>query len=378
MSKTVMSTEQNRSRTIIRTSLIGVMANLALSGFKAMVGILSHSIAIIMDAVNNLSDALSSVITIIGTKLSGKAPDREHPFGHGRIEYLSAFLIAALVLYAGIAALVESVRKILHPVLPDYTVPGLIIIAAAVIVKLLLGRYVRKTGQRVNSGSLIASGTDAFFDAVISASTLAAALVYLFFHISLEAWLGAAIALLIIKSGCEMLFHTVSEMLGRRISAELAGRIKGLLLESPEVYGVYDLAVNDYGPDRIQGSVHLEVPESMTAVEIDQLSRDLQRRIYAETGVVLTAIGIYAHREGGEEAVIQEEVYKIVSNHPYFLQMHGFFVDLDTKLMRFDIILAFEAPDRQSLYDHICKDVQDAFPGYQLQIVLDVDASDSL
>ena len=373
-----MSTEQNRSRTIIRTSLIGVMANLALSGFKAMVGILSHSIAIIMDAVNNLSDALSSVITIIGTKLSGKAPDREHPFGHGRIEYLSAFLIAALVLYAGIAALVESVRKILHPVLPDYTVPGLIIIAVAVIVKLLLGRYVRKTGQRVNSGSLIASGTDAFFDAVISASTLAAALVYLFFHISLEAWLGAAIALLIIKSGCEMLFHTVSEMLGRRISAELAGRIKGLLLESPEVYGVYDLAVNDYGPDRIQGSVHLEVPESMTAVEIDQLSRDLQRRIYAETGVVLTAIGIYAHHEGGEEAVIQEEVYKIVSNHPYFLQMHGFFVDLDTKLMRFDIILAFEAPDRQSLYDHICKDVQDAFPGYQLQIVLDVDASDSL
>ncbi|MBQ1791104.1 MAG: cation transporter, partial [Oscillospiraceae bacterium] len=174
----------SREKTIIRTSIIGIVANVFLAAFKAAVGLMSHSIAIVLDAVNNISDAGSSLITIIGTKLAGMEPDKKHPFGYGRIEYLSAMIISVIVLYAGITSFVESVKKILHPETPDYTPVSLIIVAVAVVVKILLGRYVKRVGERVNSDSLINSGKDAMLDAVISASTLAAAVIFLVFHVS--------------------------------------------------------------------------------------------------------------------------------------------------------------------------------------------------
>jgi len=159
-----------RERVIVRTSIIGIVANVLLVAFKAVVGLAANSIAIVLDAVNNLTDALSSVITILGTKLAGKSPDRDHPLGHGRYEYLSAMVIVAIVLYAGITSLVESVRKIIEPEVADYSFVTLVIVAAAVVVKIVLGRYVSAKGKQVDSGSLIASGKDALFDSAISAS----------------------------------------------------------------------------------------------------------------------------------------------------------------------------------------------------------------
>ena len=214
-----------RDRIIIRTSIIGILANVFLAVFKALIGTLTHSIAITMDAVNNLSDAASSLITIIGTKLAGKEPDREHPFGYGRIEYLSAMVIAVLVLYAGITSFVESVKKILHPVTPDYNFTALLIVAVAVLVKIVLGRYVKSVGLKVNSDSLVNSGEDATLDSVISASTLVAAVLYMKTHISLEAWLGAIISVIIIKSGIDMLKDTLSKILGERADAEGGGAV---------------------------------------------------------------------------------------------------------------------------------------------------------
>ena len=216
----------SRHQVIVRTSIVGILANVLLAGFKAVVGMLSHSIAITLDAVNNLSDALSSIITIVGTKLAGKRPDKKHPMGYGRIEYLTATIIAFIVLYAGVTALKESVEAIVHPVKPDYTAVALGIVAASVLVKVALGRFVKATGKRVRSDSLIASGTDATMDAVISASTLAAAGIYLIFGISLEAWLGAIIAAVIIKSGIDMLRETLSEILGERVQKEKAREIQ--------------------------------------------------------------------------------------------------------------------------------------------------------
>ena len=206
--------EVSREKVIVRTSIIGIIANVLLAAFKAAVGLLSHSIAVILDAVNNISDAGSSVITIVGAKLAGREPDKKHPFGYGRIEYLSAMIISVIVLYAGITSLVESIRKIINPETPDYSAVSLIIIGTAVAVKFFLGRYVKATGEKVNSDSLINSGEDARLDAVISASTLLAAAIFLIFHISLEAWLGALISLVIIKSGLEMLKDTISRILG--------------------------------------------------------------------------------------------------------------------------------------------------------------------
>ena len=151
---------------------------------------MTNSIAIVLDAVNNISDAGSSLITIVGTKLAGKEPDKKHPFGYGRIEYLSAMVISVIVLYAGITSFVESVKQIIDPEEPDYNTVSLIIVAVAVGVKILLGRFVKGVGIKVNSDSLINSGEDATLDSIISTSTLVAAGIFIIFHISLEAWLG--------------------------------------------------------------------------------------------------------------------------------------------------------------------------------------------
>ena len=159
-----------RARRITRTSYIGIGANILLAGFKAAVGLLSNSVAIVLDAVNNLTDALSSVLTILGVKLARRPPDEKHPFGYGRIEYFSAIAIAALVLAAGAGSLVESVKKIVHPETPEYGAAALVIVAVAVVAKFLLGRYVSAQGKACNSEALVASGADASFDALISLS----------------------------------------------------------------------------------------------------------------------------------------------------------------------------------------------------------------
>ena len=274
---TVIS-EEKRDMVIIRTSIIGILANVLLAAFKAAIGIMSHSIAVTLDAVNNLSDALSSIITIVGTKLAGRLPDKKHPLGYGRIEYLSAMIVSGIVLYAGITSAVESVKKIIHPEAPDYGIISLVIIAVAVVAKIVLGRYVKAKGKQVNSGSLTASGSDAMFDAILSASVLVSAIIFLMSGLSLEAYVGVIIAGFIIKAGIEMMIETLNEILGVRADKEKTARIKELLCEDPDVRGAYDLIIYNYGPDKDLASVHLELPDTMTAREIDKLTRKLEKR----------------------------------------------------------------------------------------------------
>lgn len=368
---------QSRDRIIIRTSIIGILANVLLASFKAIVGLASHSIAIVMDAVNNISDAASSVITIVGTKLAGREPDREHPFGHGRAEYLSALVISLLVLYAGVAAFRESVKKILDPVVPDYSPTTLLVVAAAVLVKIFLGRYVKRVGKSVNSDSLVNSGEDAMLDAIISASTLAAAVIFLVSHVSLEAWLSAVIALYIIKSGYEMLQDTLSRILGERADAELARDIKATVCSFPEVSGAYDLILHNYGPDSFNGSVHIEVPDTLSADELDKLIRKITMEVYRKHNVILTAVGVYSVNTRDPWAVAErEKVYGIALSHEYVLQIHGFYIDPTEKTLRFDVVISFDAPDRHKVFDEICSDVQREYPDYSIQAVMDSDFSE--
>ena len=367
----------NRDKIIIRTSIIGILANVFLAGFKAVIGIMSNSIAIVMDAVNNISDAASSVITIAGTKLAGKQADKKHPFGYGRIEYMSAMVISMLVLYAGITALVESVKKIIKPDIPDYSAVALVIVAVAVVVKFVLGRYVKHTGETVNSDSLINSGEDAKLDSVISLSTLLAAAIYIFFNISVEAYLGAIIAIIIIKSGVEMLRDTLSKILGERADAQLARDIKETILSYPEIKGAYDLVLHNYGPDSFNGSVHVEVPDILTADTLDRLTRKIILDVYHKHNVLLTGIGIYSYNTQDAEIVaIREKVFKIASENPYVLQTHGFYVDKTQKTIRFDVIVSFDAADRNIVYNEIKEKVQAEYPDYSLEITLDTDFSE--
>ena len=363
-----------REKTVIRTSIIGIIANVFLAGFKAFVGLMTNSIAIILDAVNNISDAGSSIITIVGTKLAGKEPDKKHPFGYGRIEYLSAMIISVIVLYAGITSLVESVKLIINPELPDYNTVSLIIVAVAVVVKIVLGRYVKSVGVKVKSDSLINSGEDATLDSIISASTLVAAAIFLIFNISLEAWLGAVISLVIIKSGIEMLRETISHILGERNDAELARSIQKTVLSFPDVQGAYDLVLNNYGPDTWNGSIHIEVPDTYSAGQLDQLIREISMKVFCEHHVILTAVGVYSVNTKDEESIsAREQVRKIVFSHEFVRQMHGFYLLKDKKTLRFDIVISFDAKDRRAVYSEVVADVQKAFPDYELQVTMDTD-----
>ncbi|MCR4817490.1 MAG: cation diffusion facilitator family transporter [Fretibacterium sp.] len=368
--------EMNRDKIIIKTSITGIVTNVLLASFKAAVGIMSNSIAVTLDAVNNLSDALSSIITIVGTKLAGRLPDRKHPFGYGRIEYLSAMIVSGIVLYAGITAAVESVKKIISPEKPDYSVVSLVIIAVAVVVKILLGRYVKAQGEKVNSGSLTASGADAMFDAVLSLSVLGSAVVFMVSGVSLEAWVGAVISVFIIKSGIDMMSDTVNEILGMRADRKTTARIKQLMEEEPEVRGAYDLVMYNYGPDKNYASVHIELPENMMVRDIDRLTRKLETKVYKETGVFLAGVGVYSFNVGNDEAAqIRKDVREKVLKHDWAVQFHGFYLDLEAREMRFDVVMNFDINPMEGLkilYEEMRRD----YPDYDIEIAPDVDVSD--
>lgn len=366
----------DREKIIVKTSVTGILTNACLSAFKMAVGLISHSIAVVLDGVNNLSDALSSIITIIGTKLAGKAPDRKHPLGHGRIEYLSAMIVSALILYAGITALVESVRKILHPEEADYSVLTLVMLAVAIIAKIFLGRYVKRQGERVHSGALIASGSDASFDAILSASVLASALIFLLSGVSLEAYVGVVIACFILRAGIHMMTETLSAILGQRADAETTRKVREILNSEPEIRGAYDLILHNYGPDRNYASVHVELPDSMTVAEVDTLTHRVEAKVYSETGVILTGVGIYSYNTGNDEAAkIRNKVQEIVLRHDWALQMHGFYVDMEEKAMHFDVVLDFEA-DKEASLRILSDEIRELYPEYTVAIVPDVDISD--
>lgn len=369
-------TALKRNKTIVRTSIIGIAANVMLAAFKAAVGAISNSIAVTLDAVNNLSDAISSIITIIGAKLSAKRPDKKHPLGHGRAEYLSAMIVAAIVLYAGITAFTESVKKIIHPETPDYSTVSLVIIAVAVLVKIILGTFVKRQGVKVNSGSLIASGSDALFDAVLSSSVLASAIIYLIWGISLEAYVGVVISIFIIKSGIEMMKETVNDIIGKRSDPELTKQIKSLICSDGSVMGAYDLIINNYGPDKNYASVHIEVADTLTADEIDVIERRLTEKVYSETGIILTAIGVYSYNtQDNESAQIREKIRKTVMAHEWALQIHGFYVDVSDKNMRFDVVLSFDIEPKEAL-GILYSETAELFPDYKVSIAPDVDLSD--
>ena len=364
----------SREKTIIRTSVIGIIANVCLAAFKAVIGLVTNSIAIVLDAVNNISDAGSSLITIIGTKLAGREPDKKHPFGYGRIEYLSAMIISVIVLYAGVTSFVESVKRIIRPETPEYTAVSLIIVAVAVLVKIFLGRYVKSVGKKVNSDSLVNSGEDATLDSIISASTLAAAGIFLLFGVSLEAWLGAVISLVIVKSGIEMLRDTISQILGEKNDPDLSKNIKQTVCSFPGVEGAYDLVLNNYGPDTWNGSIHIEVPDTYSADQLDHLIRSIQVAVYKQHQVILTAIGVYSVNTKDEEIIeAHKKVRTIVFSHPHVRQLHGFYLIKDQKTMRFDVVISFDAKDRRAVFEEVVADVQKAFPDYTLQATMDTD-----
>ena len=361
----------NRSQKIIRISIIGIVTNMLLAAFKAVVGILASSVAIVMDAVNNLSDALSSVITIIGTKLSERPADREHPFGFGRVEYFSAIIIAAIVLSAGITSLIESVKKIFEPTEPEYTTLTLIIIVVAIVVKLVLGLFVKRQGKQLKSDALIASGSDALFDAIITLATLVSAGIMLLWHVSLDGILGALISVVIIKAGFEMLASPINELLGARVSQELVHDIKQEISAFDGVHGVFDIILHNYGPNVLIGSLHVNVYDTMNAHEIHGLTRSISEQMYAKHGIIMT-VGVYAIATGeNRRAELQSKVMQALAKHEEIQQVHGFFYFEKEHRISVDVVPDISVLDEAALATRLTDEIKALVPGEKVTIVID-------
>ena len=367
----------NREKTIVTTGIIGIVANIFLASFKALIGVAAHSTAMVLDAVNNFSDVLSSLVAIIGTKIASRKPDKKHPLGHGRVEYLAQMIIAALIIYAGLTAMIESVKKIITPVEPEHSALSLAIISVAIVVKIVLGLFVRKQGKKVKSDLLMSSGTDALFDAILSTAVLVSAVILLVFKFNIEAYVSVAISLFILKAGLEIIFEAVDDMLGHRVEAEYTKKVKECVNSFDEVHGAYDIVLHNYGPERYLGSVHIEVDDTMTAHQIDALTRNITEKVYKDTGIILTAVGIYSNNSSDEHLMkMRNEIAELVVDHKHILQIHGFYVDEARKKIIFDVVVDFEEQDREGLVAHIVGDVKEALPGYDVQVTIDSDISD--
>ena len=361
----------DRARSIIRTSWIGIAANVLLAAFKAGVGIVASSVAIVMDAVNNLSDALSSVITIVGTKLSQRPADRKHPFGFGRIEYFSAIIIAVIVLSAGITSLIESVKKIFHPTEPSYTTVTLVVIVVAIAVKIVLGLFVKRKGTQLKSDALIASGSDALFDAIITLATLVSAGIMLLWNVSIDGYLGALISLVIIKAGIEMLASPVNELLGTSIPAELTSQIKQEVSEFEGVHGVYDLILHNYGPDVKIGSLHVSVYDTMSAHDIHGLTRKISTQMFMRHGIIMT-VGVYAIATGENRmSELQTQVIQTLSAHQEIVQVHGFYYSERDKMLSVDVVPDISVHDDTALIAQLTAEIQPLVPEMQVVVVVD-------
>jgi len=262
---------------------VGIGLNVLLFLGKLFAGTLSGSIAITADAFNNLSDAGSSFITLMGFQLAGQKPDSDHPFGHGRMEYLSGLIVAFLILLMGFELAKSSVGKILHPSLVDFSPLVLVILCASIAVKLYMSFYNRQLGKQLNSAAMLATSTDCLSDSVSTAAVLLATLAGHFFHLMIDGWVGILVALFILWSGIKAAKDTVDPLLGTPPTQEFVGEIRDIVMKHPGIVGIHDLMVHDYGPGRCMISLHAEVSadDNVLALhdEIDHIERELQETL---------------------------------------------------------------------------------------------------
>lgn len=366
---------ENRVRIIVRTSFIGTGINLALVAMKSVVGIFTNSIALILDAVNNMGDALSSILTIVGTKLSQKKPDRKHPFGYGRIEYFTSLIIGIIVLVAGLTSIKEAVVKIINPVETNYSVTSIVLIGIAVVAKISTGIYFKATGKKINAKTLEDSGLDALMDAVVSFTTLVAAVLNMCFGWKIEGWLGAAISLLVLKSAFEILSETVSTLLGTKADQELVQQLKKKIASFEDVKGAYDLVLHNYGPSKSIGTVHIEVADNLPASRIHELSRSIQDEIAEEYGIVMT-VGIYA--SNNTEAFPLEIRQKIIDNimtMEHIVGFHGLYINYRKHIINFDVVVDFSAKDMEAVRNAAAEKMKQLYPDYEFHLQYDIQYS---
>ena len=357
------------------TSIIGIIANLLLFIVKLTIGFMTNSISIMSDGFNNLSDLMTCLVTVLGYRIASKPADKEHPFGHGRIEYMTTMAIAFIILGAGIGSLKESIDKILHPEVSTFDIPSLAIIAVAIIVKVVMGRYIKSQGEKYKSDALVASGIDALFDAVITFATLVSAGLVYFFNVDIQGYVGALISLLILKAAYEILRDMYNHLLGVRADDDLIRNIKETIAQHPHVGGVYDLVLNSYGPGEVIGSVHISLPDTMTVGEVHPLTKGIAVHLYKKFGINMT-VGVYAENQPSVEVLeIKKALDQVISLYTNVVQLHAFYVREDKKIIYYDIIFNFDEEDPHGTLEKIKAELHNRYPDYTQFAIVDTDFS---
>lgn len=366
----------NREKSIVRTSIVGITANVVLVGFKAAVGLIANSVSLLTDAINNLTDALGSIVTIIGTKIAGKRPDKKHPYGHGRAEYLTSIIIAALIFFAGGTAISESINTLINNEQPTYEDWSLIVIGVAIGVKIFLGIFYKIRGKQLNSQALRASGTDALLDSILSTGTLVSAIVAREAGVYIDGYVGIAIGLFIIKSGIDVIREAFSSLLGERLDHDLAIKIKNDIKSIPGVLGAYDLIINEYGPEVMIGAVHIEVKDTISASEIQEITTRISALIYAKYSIALT-VGIYATRESDQFSLeMKNKIRELIKDYPQILELHGFYIEKEKNLVKFDLVFSYDEKKPYEIINMVVAKLKDEYQDYTFYVALDNDISD--
>ena len=363
-----------RRKKIIGVSIIGIVANLLLGVLKAVLGLLSGSIALISDALNNITDSSSSLITIVGTKLAAKAPDKQHPFGHGRTEYLTSLLIGGIVFLTGFQSLISSVKAVFNKEDINTDITTVIIIIATIAAKVLLGTFTENRGKKLNSTALIASGADARNDAVVSVVTLISSILYMFAKISVDGIAGVIISVFILKTAYEVLSDTIKKLLGERVDGEMVRGIKDIVRNTEGVINCFDLILNDYGPDFYTGSINVEIEDDRSIGEMYPILHEAQTKIYNKYNVFLV-FGFYSVDVDDERYIkIKSLLKNYKENERHIINYHGIVIDEKDKTIYCDITRDFDITS-ETVIENVNRILKEEFPEYNIHVNIDTEFS---
>lgn len=361
----------SREGTVVTVSGLNILVNLIFAAIKVVIGLAVSSIAIVSEGVNNATDSATSLITIVGTKLSAKHPTEKHPFGFGRIEYLTSLLISVLILFTGAELMESSVKRIFEPQEMSISYVTMAIIAVSALVKLALGLYTIKEGRRVDSSSLVALGTECRSDSVVSVITLVTALVFLVFHVSLDAYAGIIMSLIVLKAGFEVLKETLSDILGQAGEKELAQELYRIIRAEPLVLNAADMMLHNYGPDAYSGSVNVEIDHSKTVEEVYAALHELQLRIMHEKHITMV-FGIYAvDRDHAQIRQLREQVAAFVREQKHVTSYHALYIHPNGKDLYVDLVVDYDLADWEALRKEFTSYMAELYPDKHLELVIE-------
>lgn len=363
----------DRQKIITKTSIIGILANLVIASVKIIIGIMANSLAIVSEGVNNASDSATSFIMLIGTKLSNKKPDKDHPFGHGRVEYLTGIVIGVIILMTGIGLIRESIDSIMHPKGMSVNALAVGIIVFSAVAKYALGEYTERRGKSVESDALIALGKDSKNDSFISIITIVSSLIFIFTGYSLDAYAGLVFSLVILKAAYETLKNTADEIIGRPGKFELAKQLYQEISKTEGIYSIADMMLHSYGPEKYSGSVNVEINHDKTVGEVYEFLHELQLRIMHEYNVTMV-FGIYAVDEDHPYMrELRKAIAEFIRPIEHVKSYHAVYISEETNTIYCDFIVDYDLQDWDGLKENFCKYMAEKYPDYSVELVIETE-----